>query len=609
MEQVMIEYQLSFMSPQAHLFEVELTIQQPDSAGQEVYLPSWIRGSYMVRDFARNIVTIRASSGGQPVELIKLDKQRWRAAPTAQPLSVVYTVYAWELSVRTAHFDTEHGYFNGPCLLLGVAGMESEPCRLRIVRPVDSFAKDWRLATSMPVGQVDEAGFGDYLCDSYEALIDYPVETGIFADAEFLVEGRPHRLVISGVHDTAVERFCDDLGRICLEEVALFGELPISQYLFLLQVVGKGYGGLEHRNSTSLIISRDELPKQGDEGVTTGYRNLLALCSHEYFHLWNVKRITPEIFHQQGTLSEVYTRQLWIFEGITSYYDELILVRSGVIDHKSYFEMMAETITRVMRNSGRHKQTLEESSFDAWTKFYKQDENAPNAIVSYYAKGALFALLLDLTIRLRSDNTYSLDHVMRAMWQHYGRQSVGVPEGGFEKPVGEVTSLDLQSLFDMGVRSTDELPLAEALAEFAVELHLLPAESSDDQGKVVTEPPKISPARPVLGAKWKQLEKHIRLLQVFDGGAAQQAGLAAQDEIVAVDGLRMSAKQMEQYIARQQAGSAIELHLFRRDELKVTSLTPHPAASDTCTIYLPQHPGSIQQQRLNNWLKGHVPAS
>jgi predicted metalloprotease with PDZ domain len=195
------------------------------------------------------------------------------------------------------------------------------------------------------------------------------------------------------------------------------------------------------------------------------------------------------------------------------------------------------------------------------------------------------------------------------MWQRYGRQSTGVPENGFEDLAAEVTSLDLQSLFDMGVRSTDELPLAEALAQFAVELHMLPAESSEDQGKVVTAPPKVSPAKPVLGAKWQQLENRIRLLQVFDGGAAQQAGLAAHDEIVAVDGLSMSAKQMEQHIARQQAGSPIEVHLFRRDELKRFSLTALAADADTCTIYLPQHPGSIQQRRLDNWLKSHVPAS
>ncbi|MEW8427841.1 MAG: PDZ domain-containing protein [Candidatus Thiodiazotropha sp.] len=600
-------YKLVFFSAQAHLFEVELSIAEPDPDGQRVYLPSWIRGSYMVRDFARNIVSISAFSGDQPVLLEKLDKQSWRAEAVSAELRIVYRVYAHELSVRSAHFDTLHAYFNGSSLFLAVAGQEERPCRLTILAPADSYAEHWRLATGMPAQQVDGLGFGDYLCDDYEALIDHPVEVGEFTELEFNLEDRRHRFVISGIHHADGERLCGDLRRICQEEAALFGELPITDYLFLLQVVGDGYGGLEHRNSSSLMISRDDLPNQGDEAVTEGYRRLLALCSHEYFHLWHVKRITPEIFLQQGTAAEVYTRQLWIFEGITSYYDELVLVRSGVIDRKAYFEMMAETVTRVMRGSGRRKQTLEESSFDAWTKFYKQDENVPNAIVSYYAKGALFALLLDLTIRLRSDNGLSLDHVMRELWQRYGRNSAGIAEDGFERLVAEVTSLDLQPLFDLGVRSTRELPLAEALAEFAIELHLLPAANSEDMGKVVTEPPKALAPKPVLGAKWKQREKRIRLLQVFDGGGAQLAGLSAGDEIVALDGLNMSGKQMEKYLARQQQGASVELHFFRRDELRVISLTPLAAVADTCTLYLPQHPGSIQQQRLNNWLKAHVP--
>lgn len=609
MGQVTNLYRLHFKSAQAHLFELELMIGQPDPNGQLVYMPSWIRGSYMVRDFARNIVSIAAFSDDQSIDMIKLDKQTWRLAPVTGEVRIVYTVYAFELTVRNAYFDTRLAYFNGSSLFLAIAGQESKPCRLTVERPGEVYAEPWRLVTAMPTENVDTDGFGDYFCEDYEALVDYPVEAGVFTEAGFTLEGRPHRFVISGVHDTELDRLCRDLEHVCREEVELFGELPVSEYLFLLRVVGDGYGGLEHRNSTSLMISRDDLPVRGDEGVTEGYRRLLALCSHEYFHLWHVKRITPEVFLRQGTTSEVYTRQLWIFEGITSYYDELVLVRSGVIDRKAYFEMMAETITRVMRSGGRLKQTLEESSFDAWTKFYKQDENAPNAIVSYYAKGALFALLLDLNIRLRSDNALSLDHVMRAMWQRYGRDSVGVAEDGFEKLVAEITSLDLGPLFDLGVRSTQELPLIEILAEFAVELHILPAESSEDKGRVVTQPPKAATPKPALGAKWKQLEKRILLEQVFDGGGAQLAGLAAGDEIVALDGLNMSGKQMEKYIARQEQGASIELYFFRRDELRVVSLKMVLAKADTCTIYLPQHPGSIQQQRLNNWLKCHEPAS
>ncbi|MCU7929397.1 MAG: PDZ domain-containing protein [Candidatus Thiodiazotropha sp. (ex Codakia rugifera)] len=599
-------YKLGFKSAQAHLFEIELTIQQPDPNGQVVYLPAWIRGSYMVRDFARNIISIQARSNDNPVFIEKIDKQTWRLAPVETELCITYTVYAWELSVRAAHFDNTHAYFNGPSLFLGVKGQEQNSCRLTITRPNGALYSEWQVAIAMPVENIDKAGFGGYIAESYEALIDYPAEIGTFSMAEFKVKGQPHRIAVYGLHHADLTRFSKDLQLICSEEVELFGELPINDYLFMLLVVGDGYGGLEHRNSTSLLVSRNDLPRKKHDKVTEDYRRLLALCSHEYFHLWHVKRITPEVFLQEGTDKEVYTRQLWIFEGVTSYYDELILVRCGVIEREAYFEMMAETVTRVMRSSGRHKQTLEASSFDAWTKFYKQDENGPNAIVSYYTKGALFALLLDLTIRLRSNGSFSLDHVMREMWNRYGKRGIGVPEGGFETLVADVTSLDLGDLFDLGVRSTQELPLVETLVEFAVELHLFPAKSSKDQGSVVNEPPQSSDTRSVLGAKLQHTARSIRILQVYDDGGAQQAGLSAGDEIIAVDGIRLNSEQMERYIGEQEEGVAIQMHLFRRDELQVVNVIPLPAPADTCTIYLQQNPDSEQQQRLDNWFSPHA---
>ncbi|MCU7878398.1 MAG: PDZ domain-containing protein [Candidatus Thiodiazotropha sp. (ex Lucinoma borealis)] len=595
-------YKLGFKSAQAHLFEVELTIQQPNPNGQVVYLPAWIRGSYMVRDFARNIITIEAISNDNSVIIDKVDKQTWQIAPVEGELRITYTVYAWEFSVRAAHFDTTHAYFNGPCLFLGVEGQQQNPCRLTISPPDGDTYREWRVAIAMPAENIDAAGFGDYISDSYEALIDYPAEIGTFSMAEFEVKGRKHRIAVYGLHSADLTRICKDLQLICSEEADLFGELPINDYLFMLLVVGDGYGGLEHRNSTSLLVSRNDLPRGKLDKVSEDYRRLLALCSHEYFHLWHVKRITPEIFLQEGTEKEVHTRQLWIFEGITSYYDELILVRCGVIEREDYFTMMAETVTRVMRSSGRHKQTLEASSFDAWTKFYKQDENAPNAIVSYYTKGALFALLLDLTIRVRSNGNYSLDHVMRELWKRYGKRGIGVPEGGFETLVADVTSLDLGALFDLGVRSTQELPLAETLMEFAVELRLFPARSSKDQGSVVIESPQLKDARSVLGAKLRQTEHSIHILQVYDDGGAQQAGLSAGDEIIAVDGIRLSSEQMERYIGEQEEGVPIQMHLFRRDELQVFNVMPLPAPADTCTIHLQQYPDSERQQRLDNWL-------
>ncbi|MCG7926476.1 MAG: PDZ domain-containing protein [Candidatus Thiodiazotropha taylori] len=601
----MIDYRLKLHAPQSHIFEVELTIHNPDPDGQVVYLPAWIRGSYLIRDYARHIVSIEANADGEPLILSKLDKQSWKIEPVKQSITINYQIYAWELTVRSAHFDNTHAYFNGPALFLAVRGQELMPCRLEIVAPKFKLQNEWRVAISMKPEQIDEQGFGTYQADDYETLIDCPGEIGDYSESQFEVAGCNHRFVVSGVKRFDHEKLGSHLSRICEKQVELFGELPVQDYLFLLRVVNDGYGGLEHKNSTSLIFPRDDLPVKRDTKITSGYRRLLALCSHEYFHLWNVKRITPEVFLEQSTQQEVYTRQLWVFEGITSYYDELMLVRSGVISKQDYFEMLAETVTRVMRGSGRFKQTLEESSFDVWTKFYKQDENAPNAIVSYYAKGTLFALLLDLTIRLQSNGRFSLDQVMREMWLRYGKQGKGVPENGIEKVVADVTSLDLQSLFDLGLRSTAELPLTDCLSEFGVAMKLLPAKSSDDKGGVLGDKEREQQSYTGIGAKWTGNNSGIKVQQVFDGGAAQNAGISAGDEIVAVDGLRMSAKQFENYILDTDAGDQIEVHLFRRDQLMSLVLQPQQAAFDTCYFDLTEPSDEAVKQRQSDWLMGH----
>ena len=601
----MIEYQVSIQSPQAHIYQISLTVPDADPAGQVFYLPAWIRGSYMIRDFARNLLTIEASCAGNGLSIIKLDKQTWRVEPCVGTLILTYNVYAWDLSVRAAHLDTTHGYFNGPSLFLAVQGREHEVCECRIAAPASNLGPRWQVATSMPVRAIDANGFGIYRLPDYEALLDYPVEIGDLDVHSFTVHEKSHRFVVNGRQRVDFARICNDLAKVCAKHVELFGELPVSDYLFLLWVVGDGYGGLEHGNSTSLMYSRNDLPSLAESAVTEGYRRLLGLCSHEYFHLWNVKRIMPAAFQAHGTQQEVYTRQLWVFEGITSYYDELALIRSGVIDQKNYFEMLAETITGVMRGSGRLKQTLEESSFDAWTKLYKQDENAPNAIVSYYTKGALFALALDLYIRLHSAGRACLDDVMRGLWQQYGKPGIGVPERGFEQVAEAVTGLDLQAFFELGVRSTRDLPLAELLQEFGVSMQLLPAQSASDKGRVLDKPIVPAPAKPVLGANLTTKNNELNLLQVFDGGATQTAGLAAGDVIVAVDGLRLNEQQLEKYIAATPPGNSVKIHVFRRDQLMVFDLIPQPAPPDTCVFYLAVSVPAEQKERFNAWLHTH----
>jgi predicted metalloprotease with PDZ domain len=603
----MIRYNIKPINPNAHLFEVRLEISDPGESPLRLQLPGWIRGSYMIRDFARHILSLQAEDDNRSLLAVKTDKQSWRLEPPFNgSVRICYQVYAWDLSVRGAHLDTTHAYFNGPCVFLGVADRESEPCEVNIEPPDGPQYASWKLAISMQPQTVDDAGFGCYRVEDYETLLDHPAEMSPFSEVQFHVRDVPHRLVVHGRQGGDLERISRDLAAICNEEAELFGELPIQHYLFLLWVVGRGYGGLEHRDSTSLMIDRESLPVAGQQKMTPGYRKLLGLCCHEYFHLWNVKRITPAVFLLQGTAEEVYTRQLWIFEGITSYYDELLLLRSGVVSTKDYFEMLAEGVTRVRRGSGRLKQTLEESSFEAWTKFYKQDENAPNAIVSYYAKGALAALLLDLTVRLRSHGRFSLDHIMRVLWQRYGKPAIGLPEGAFETLAEEVTGLALKADFDTWIRSTVELDLAQTLRAFGVELYLLPADSASDMGGVIESPPESQAPRHVLGAKWQQSNGAIRLQQVYDGGAAQLAGLSAGDEILALDGLRMEGSKMESYLDQQGALRTLTLHIFRRDELMQFEVKPLPAPLDTCRFRLPDDIDSDVRERRQAWLGRHA---
>ncbi len=599
----MISYILQPTRPEAHLFEVRMSIPEPDTRGQMLSLPAWIPGSYMIRDFARNIVTLKAYCTGQEIGVEKLDKQTWRCTPCDGELEVRYQVYAWDLSVRTAHLDTTHAYFNGTSLFLKAEGRERETCGVELLAPEGKRYSQWKVATTLTSGGAEHQGFGLYQAADYEELVDHPVEMGIFTYASFQVAGVPHEIAITGRHDADLERICRDLQAVCEYQVSLFGELPpMERYLFQVMAVGDGYGGLEHRSSTSLLCKRTDLPRFGETQVSEGYREFLGLCSHEYFHLWNVKRIRPAVFKEADLSREVYTRLLWAFEGITSYYDDLSLIRSGRIEASGYLDLLARMITRVQRCSGRRKQTLEESSFDAWTKFYKADENAPNAIVSYYSKGALVALALDLRIRRDSAGEKSLDHVMRALWERHGRPDIGVAEGDIESLVREVTGLDLTAFFDQALRGTGDLPLAELLGEVGIGFRLRPARTGADKGGVGKPEEPTAPQGPVLGAGVRAEAGEARIAVVFDGGAAQEAGLSAGDVIVAVDGIRVTAADMEQRIAVIPTGYSVPVHVFRRDELMRFDLKPRPAPEDTCELWLREDADEGQSDRRQAWL-------
>ena len=596
----MIRYQIKPSSPEAHIFQVEILIPEPDPIGQSLSLPAWIPGSYMIRDFAKNIIGITASCREKKLGIKQLDKQCWKTDPVDEPVSIKYEVYAWDLSVRMAHLDQTHGYFNGSSLFLEVDGEERLPCQVEILRPTGELYKGWQVATTLRISDCDNDGFGLYEADSYSDLIDHPVEMGSFSLSEFCVGEVKHEVAITGRHAADELRFCSDLEKICSQQAKFFADLPVDRYLFQIFVVDKGYGGLEHRNSTSLICSRDDLPVCNQSEVSESYRKLLALCSHEYFHLWNVKRIRPAIFKQSDLQKEVYTTQLWVFEGVTSYYDELMLVRAGVIDQNSYLDLLAQTVTRVIRGAGRFKQTLEESSFNAWTKFYKQDENAPNSIVSYYTKGALVACSLDLKIRIETEGLLSLDSVMRAFWQKYGQADIGVPENGFEKLAHQVTGLDLKPFFDSALRGTEELPLSRQLSDFGVELIRRAAKNANDKGGFSEKKLEVK-QQPSLGVKFSP-SGEAKVLQVFDGGAAQHCGLSAGDVLMAINGLRVDSSNVEKLILKMAAGEHIELHAFRRDELMRFEAILQMSEMNTCEISLIENAPDTAVNRRKAWL-------
>ncbi len=597
-----IHYRIRPSHPEAHLFEVELTVRQPDPGGQRFMLPAWIPGSYMIREFARHVVRIQARSGRRPVALEKLDKHTWRAEPCAGPLVLRYEVYAWDFSVRGAHLDTTHGFFNGTSVFLRIEGQADTPCRVEIEAPRGAAYRRWRVATAMTPAGARAHGFGGYSAADYDELIDHPVEMGEFSLLSFRAHGVVHEVAITGRHDADLDRLARDLKRLTEHHIDFFGRpAPMRRYLFLVSAVGDGYGGLEHRASTALVCSRHDLPLVGgSEAQEERYRTFLGLASHEYFHTWNVKRIKPAAFSPYDLTQENYTRLLWAFEGITSYYDDLALVRSGLMTHEQYLRALARTMTAVQRGSGRLKQSLADSSFDAWTKFYRQDENAPNAIVSYYAKGSLVALALDLTVRKATGGRRSLDDVMRALWTEHGRSGRGVGEDEIERLAARVTGVRLGRFFDRAVRGTENLQWEPLLRVFGVRLQMSPAQSNADRGGA--KPPEIAPERAVLGARIDTAGGEVKLAQVFDDGAAQAAGLSAGDLLVALDGLRITPGNWEQVVGRYRPGAVVRASAFRRDELIERQVRLRSAPRDTFFLWIDQRASRARGRLLDGWL-------
>lgn len=580
MEHDKILYQLRFDDLSGHRLSVRLCIPQPNPEGQTLFMPAWIPGSYLLRDFSRQVESIQAFCQDQPVQIKKVANHQWHIEPCRGPLVIDYVIYAWDLSVRSAHIDDSHAFFNGTSVFLGVEGQEHQGCLVHLEAPEQK--PDWKVYTSMPEATAhpktaQRHGFGMYQAPDYDALIDHPFEIGTPQYIAFTAHGAVHELVFTGVIPSLdLARIAADVKAICAAQIELFEPethaVPFldssDRYVFMTYVTADGYGGLEHRSSTALMAARSDLPTLGADQSkkSKGYQNFLGLVSHEYFHTWNVKRIKPAAFAPYDLLRENHTELLWVFEGFTSYYDELMMWRSGVIDQTCFLDRQADTINLVMRTGGRFKQSTAESSFDTWTRFYKQDENSPNALVSYYSKGALVALALDLYIQHHSQKQRSLDDVMRLLWQRYGRdfyrsKPIGVPEDAMPALILEATGVDVTELIQRYAEGREDPPLTELFA-----LHDL------------TLKERTTATTPSLDVRFKQTATELSIATTYEQGTAHLAGLSAGDVIVAVNNLRVQTQaQLEQHLAAYALQDVIDLHVFRGDELRCYAVTLRPS--------------------------------
>ena len=508
--QAPVHYRIEAADPHARLFTVTLTVAHPQEQ-QELSLPVWIPGSYLVREFSKNLQRLTAQQGRRAVPLAQLDKHRWQAdCSSDRPLVLTYEVCAYDTSVRTAWLDASRGFFNGTSLCLRVHGHEDALHTLDIAS--NEATAHWSVATGLAPQAIDKKGFGVYGASGYDELVDCPVEMGTFWSGRFTAGGVPHRFVVAGAAPSFDgKRLLADTQKICETAIHFWhdkGKPPIKNYLFMLNAVHDGYGGLEHRNSTALICGRRDLPRMGQAPATEGYTTLLGLISHEYFHTWNVKRLRPAEFSRYDYSQENYTELLWFFEGFTSYYDDLLLRRAGLIDDANYLKLLAKATNQVLQTPGRSLQTVAQASFDAWVKYYRQDENTPNATVSYYTKGSLVALCLDLTLRREGKTT--LDDVMRALW----KRCAGGPmtEADLRAELASLAGRSFDNELDQWVHSTAELPLAELLAAHGVALKPEQPQLAQRLGLRVTE------------------NHSVQLKTVLRGGPAEKAGMAAGDE-------------------------------------------------------------------------------
>lgn len=537
-----IGFTVSMSKPFTHLLEVEMRVkwaQMPEKT--ELKMPVWTPGSYLIREYARHVQNFSVTdANGTTLAWQKINKNTWQVdSKGAKEIVAKYNVYANELTVRTNELNDEHAFFTPAALLMFVKDQLKTASTVK-VNPYGN----WKVATGLPSvdGQTNT-----FRAENFDVLYDSPFEVSDFKEISFTVQGKPHRFVVTGDGNYNLQKIATDTAKIIEESYKIFGDLPYENYLFILNT--RGGGGLEHLNSTAL-----QWNKYGFAGG--GHTRFLGLVAHEYFHLWNVKRIRPDALGPFDYENENYTKLLWVAEGATSFYEGVLLQRAGLITANDALGTRASAFQGLQNIPGRFETSLEEASFDAWIKYYRQDENSVNNQVSYYDKGEIVNFLLDAKIRMDSNGAKSLDDVMRYLYAEFSKKGKNYTPADYQKVSEMMAGKSLEDFFAKYVRGREELDYNSILNGFGLKLET----GSGNQAAY-------------LGATTADVNGKLTVRAVAAGTAAYEQGLNTGDEIVAVDGLRANQAFLQSVIAEKKPNDKIKLTIFRFDELREIEIT------------------------------------
>lgn len=562
-----IAYTVSMSKPWTHLLEVEMRVKS-SGGNVEISMPVWTPGSYLVREYARHVQDFAAKdASGSELTWEKTNKNTWRiAAKTAGETVVSYKVYANELTVRTNELNAEHAFFTPAALLMRPGKQVAVSSTVKVV-PYGN----WKIATGLPKVAGAENTFR---AENYDVLYDSPFEVGNFNEISFNVQGKPHRFVVEGDGNYDLNRIAKDTARIVEEGYKLFGDLPYNDYTFILNL--RGGGGLEHLNSTALQWNKF--------GFTARYTGFLTLVAHEYFHLWNVKRIRPDALGPFDYDTENYTKLLWVAEGGTAYYESVLVTRAGIISDREFLAGKAEAIQALQQRPGRFQTSLEEASFDAWIKYYRPDENAVNNQISYYDKGEIVNFLLDIEIRSGSKGAKSLDDVMRYLYNEFYKKNKNYTPEDYQKISEMMAGKSLNDFFSKYVRGREEIDYNAILK--GVGLQLIPSSGRETA---------------YLGATFARTGD-FTITAVPVGTPAYDWGLNTGDQIVAIDGNRASQQFLQTYLAEKKPGDKVKMTIFRFDELKEMEVTLGKFAQPNYKIAAVDNPSKEQRELYRKYL-------